>query len=108
MSAKNSSKAADVREETTVKPTAPSAKAVPDKKGNLVYMGPTIVGIVRHATVFKAGDLPEKAKECVAEFPAMGRLFVEIDRLPDAARELKKKQSALSALYLQTMEKFRR
>lgn len=72
----------------------------------LMYLGPTIAGAVRHSTVFKDGILCQKARECIAELPMMERLFVEINNLPYAVRELKEKQSALSAVYEQVMQKF--
>lgn len=76
------------------------------KKGDLMYLGPTIIGAARHGTVFKSGVLPKKAQECIAEHPQMSRLFVELDKTPDASRELRKKQSALGAIYDQTAEHF--
>lgn len=78
----------------------------PEKKGDLAYLGPTITGAARHGTVFKNGILPEKAQECIAELPQMFRLFVGVDKMPEAIRELKKKQSTLRAVYDQTVAHF--
>ncbi len=71
----------------------------PEKSGNRMYLGPTITGAVRYGTVFKGGVLPKRAQECVAELPVMERLFVETNRMPEAVKELGKKQSALGAVY---------
>lgn len=76
------------------------------KKGDLMYLGPTITGAARRGTVFKDGVLPKKAQECIAELPQMNRLFVEVDKMPEAVRELRKKQSALRAIYNQVAQKF--
>lgn len=77
------------------------------KQGNVMYIGPTIVGIVRHSTVFKDGVLPEKVKGCVAELPMMEKLFVSIEEVPTALKELKKKQSVLATIYDKTLNKFK-
>lgn len=91
------------------KNSAEPASAVDQKKkGDLMYLGPTIIGAARRGTVFKDGVLPKKAQECIAEFPMMERLFVEVDNAPEAARELRKKQSALGAVYGQVAQKFTR
>ena len=76
------------------------------RQANLMYLGPTIVGVIRHSTIFKGGVLPEKAKECVDQFPMMRKLFVPIEELPRAVKELRKEQSALGTIYSQTAKKF--
>ena len=87
----------------TTKASAPEKK----KQSNLMYLGPTITGVVRHSTIFKDGILPQKVKECVEELPMMEKLFVAIDDIPKAVKELKKEQSALGAIYTQTANKFK-
>lgn len=79
-----------------------------EKKGDLVYLGPSIQGTIRRFTVFKDGVLTKKTQECVEEFPVMKRLFVEVCKMPEAVKELNKKQSALEAVYEQTAQKFTR
>lgn len=85
-----------------------AATPVADKKEkrNLMYLGPTIVGVARHGTVFKGGILPAGAQECIAKFPPMSRLFVRLDEMPRAARQLKEKQGTLWAVYAQVEQKF--
>ena len=77
------------------------------KQGNLMYLGPTIVGVIRHSTIYKNGVLPDKVNECVEQFPIMKKLFVSMEELPGAVKELKKEQSALGTIYSQTAKKFK-
>lgn len=114
MKTEKSSKAAGNAEMVTNKPvmteilTDPEEKTASAKKGSLIYMGPTIAGTVRHSTVFKDGILPERTKKCVEEMPVMEKLFVEVDRLPEAVRELHKEQSVLRVVYEQVRQRFLR
>lgn len=87
-------------------PEAAAPVARVKKKGDLMYLGPTITGVARHGTVFKDGILPEGAKKCVSELPMIERLFVELEKIPGAVKELRKKQSALGAVYEQTAKHF--
>lgn len=79
-----------------------------EKKENLVYLGPTITGVVRHSEVFEDGVLPEKAQKCVADFPMMERLFVKLSDMAEAVKELRKDKSVLSTIYTQTANKYTR
>ena len=83
----------------------PAAKMA--KQDNLMYLGPTITGVVRHSTIFKNGVLPVKVKECVDAFPVMNKLFIPMAEIPAAVKELKKEQSALGTIYSQTSKKFK-
>lgn len=94
------------KEKAAQEAAAPTKTA--KKKGDLMYLGPTITGAARRGTVFKDGILPKKAQECIAELPQMERLFVEVDKMPEAVRELRKKQSALKAVYNQVAAHFMR
>lgn len=76
------------------------------KRGNLMYLGPTINGVARHGTVFKDGVLLRRAQECIAALPAMDRLFVEAGKVPEAVKELKNKQSVLGTIYAQAEAQF--
>lgn len=76
------------------------------KQGSLMYLGPTITGVVRHSTIFKNGVLPQKLNKCVEEFPAMKRLLVSMEDISKATKELVKEQSALATIYAQTDKKF--
>lgn len=111
MSSKNKAEAkneaVEVVKAAEVKAEAPAEKKR-EKKGNLVYLGPTITGVVRHSDVFEGGVLPERTQKCVAEFPMMERLFVQINEMPEAVKELRKEQSVLSTIYKQTANKYQR
>lgn len=91
--------------ETTGKTTAKQEQTV-RKKADLMYLGPNIVGVVRHSTVFKNGNLPEKVNKYIKEFPIMEKLFVPIADMPKAVIELNKSQSVLRTVYTQVAEKF--
>lgn len=89
-----------------VKAEVPAEETRPEKKENLVYLGPTITGAVRHSDVFEGGVLPERTQKCVADFPMMERLFVKVNEMPEAVKELRKEQSVLSTIYKQTAIKY--
>ena len=76
------------------------------KQSNLMYLGPTITGVVRHSTIFKNGVLPKKLNECVEQFPAMKMLLVSMEEIPAVTKELNKEQSALGTIYAQVAKKF--
>ena len=89
----------------STKKKTPAAKKA--KQGNLMYLGPTITGVVRHSTIFKDGVLPQKVNECVEQFPAMKKLFVPMGEIPKVVKELRKEQSALGTIYSQIAKKFK-
>lgn len=74
---------------------------------NLMYLGPTITGVVRHSTVFKDGVLPQKVKECVEQLPMMKKLFVGLNEIPATVKELNKEQSTLKTICSQVSKKFK-
>lgn len=112
MSTKNSKETAinegKIAEEKALdlKSTKPEIRVDSGKKGNLVYLGPTIKGTIQSSTTFKDGILPKRVQDCLEELPLMERLFVGIDEMPKAVKELKKRQSALSVIYMQTVQRF--
>lgn len=84
-------------------------KKVPAEKeqASLMYLGPTITGVVRHSTNFKNGALPQKVRECIDQFPVMQKLFVPVTEMPAVIKELNKEQSALKTIYYQVAKKFK-
>ena len=72
----------------------------------VMYLGPTIVGVIRHSTVFKEGVLPEKVQACVKRLPMMEKLFVSIGDIPEAVKEINKNQSVLRTIYVQVTNNF--
>ena len=81
-------------------------KAPVKAQGNLMYLGPTITGVVQHSTIYKNGVLPQKVTDCVEQFPVMKKLFVPVEDIPKAMKELQKEQSVLATVYSQTAKKF--
>lgn len=66
--------------------------------GPLMYIGPTIPGLVATATVFNNG-IPEaftaKAQECIS----LSELLVPIDKVAEKTREIQKGIGATSVFY---------
>lgn len=104
MSAKKVAEAKETDEAVAVETVEKKAeqKVVQD----LMYLGPTITGVVRHSTVFKNGVLTAKSQDCVDKFPMMGKLFVPIGDMPEAVKEIRKDQSVLHTVYVQVVNKF--
>lgn len=84
-------------------------KKVVEKKtrNDLMYLGPTITGVIRYSTIFKNGVLPKKVNECVEQYPAMKKLFVAVGEIPAAVKELRKEQSVLKTIHSQVSKKFK-
>lgn len=76
------------------------------RSGNMMYIGPTINGVVRHSTVFANGKLPAHVQKRVEECPMMAQLFVKIDVLPERIKDLNKKTGRLYEIYVNVAEKF--
>ena len=73
---------------------------------NLMYLGPSLIGIIRHSTVFKDGVLPDKVKKCCDEYPPMKKLFIPLDGIAAASKELGKEQSVLGTICTQVSKRF--
>lgn len=78
------------------------------KKENLMYVGDSIIGLVRHSTVYADGVFTPAIDKCIAAFPAMARLFVKIDDIPGALKEVKEKHSPLYVINKEVTSKFTR
>ena len=76
------------------------------KKSAVMYVGPTIPNLVQNSTTFKNGMLPEALEKCVKEKPYMQKLFVAIEELPAAVKELNDNKSALSAICRKVKNEF--
>lgn len=77
-----------------------------ERQEDLIYLGPTITGAAKHATVYKNGILPTQAKDCIKKLPMMGKLFVPLGKMQGAVKELKKEGSVLHAVYSETVKMF--
>lgn len=73
------------------------------EKKTMIYLGPTILGVITENNIFK-GDLPEKIQNAVKEIPVMKSLFVPIENLISAKKELKESHSAKSICYNKMLE----
>lgn len=104
MSAKKVAEAKETDEAVVAE--AVEEKAEQKVAQDLMYLGPTITGVVRHSTVFKDGVLTAKAQDCVDKFPMMGKLFVPIGDMPEAVKEVRKDQSVLHTVYVQVANKY--
>lgn len=78
-----------------------------EKKENVTYVGPTIIGVVKNGATFKDGILPAKAQECVDKLPMMKKLFVPQSKLVGAIKELREKQSVLLTVYREVYKTFK-
>lgn len=82
---------------TATTANAESTKAVEEKK-TVVYIGPTIPGVVAANTTFNNG-LTETVKNATAETPAINTLIVPIDKLVQARVQLRQKNSVYDVCY---------
>ena len=60
---------------------------------NVMYLGPSIDGLISHSTVYTDGILPDSVTNAIAEFPLMGHLFVPLSKVPDTYRILSKRNN---------------
>ena len=77
-------------------------------KENLMYIGDTIPGVVRHSTVYADGILIPAIDKCIEAYPSMAKLFVKIDDIPDALKQVKKEYSPLYVINKEAASKFTR
>lgn len=75
-------------------PTAQPNKEVE----TLVYVGPTIVGVASHSTIFNNG-LPDNLKAAIDKEPAFNGLVIPVNRLAGALKEIETKSGATFSLY---------
>lgn len=90
--------------EEEVKASVPEAP----KKENLMYVGSTIPGIVRHSTVFADGVFTPSIDKCIEEYPPMAKLFVGIADIPDALKKVTIEHTPLYVINKEAVNKFTR
>ena len=71
------------KEEAKTEPEKPAVKA---KKENVMYIGPSITGVVMHSTTFPEGELPERVKKAIDTFRPLSSMFVPISELEEAVK----------------------
>lgn len=76
------------------------------KKTNLMYIGPEIKGLVKHAVVFDKGVLPEKVRKAIENYKPMEELFVTLDDMPKALMEIKYGTGSLAVIYKNVEKRF--
>ena len=64
----------------------------------VVYIGPTIKGKLKKDTVFATG-IPRIGKEVIEKNPAMKALFVPLDNVAEAKKQVETENSALNIMY---------
>ena len=98
----------EVKEVKEEKVEAPKEEKAEAKKPNLMYVGDTIPGVVRHATVYAEGILTPAIDRCIEECPAMLRLFVPVDDITEALKKVKEQYSPLFVINREVAIKFTR
>lgn len=73
-----------------------TVKAEPERTGNVMYIGPTIRNTIQKGTTFAGGVYPSKVNAVLDEFPAGKMLFVPVEELTEAVKNLNTKNSALA------------
>lgn len=69
-----------------------------EKKGTVVYCGPTIPGVAKQYTIYNNG-IPATLAERVKGAPEIRGLVVPLDQLPEAMKGLRGKQGHIYRLY---------
>lgn len=64
----------------------------------LIYIGPSIAGVVMTGTIFRNG-IPKELKEIINQHPNVGYLIVPIEKLPQAIKEIGNQKGAMHILY---------
>lgn len=64
----------------------------------IVYCGPTIPGVAKHFTFYRAG-LPDVLTAAQEKLPALNGLLVPLEQLPEAMRQLRKGAGPIYTLY---------
>ena len=80
-----------------VKEPAPVVQQI-EQVETLAYVGPTIVGVASHNTVFNNG-LPDALKLAIEKESAFRGLVIPIDKLASALKEIDTKSGATFSLY---------
>ena len=85
--------------ETTeeAKKPAPAVQQI-EQVETLAYVGPTIVGVASHSTIFNNG-LPDSLKLAMEKESAFRGLVIPINKLASALKEIDTKSGATFSLY---------
>lgn len=110
MSKKNDKKPAEglnIKAETTesAKPAVDSKKEEPAI--STVYLGPSILKIVKHGTIYGNGILPEQLEQLAKETPAIMKMIVPVSELNATLIAINKPESAEGRIYRAIKEKYK-
>nr|DAL67985.1 MAG TPA: hypothetical protein [Caudoviricetes sp.] len=100
------SEGVSIETDETVKPKEKNVKKV-EKVDKVIYVGPSIPGIVTCHTVFSNG-VSKKLDAFVSENPMVSNLIVPISKLVDARKQLSDQESAISICYTKIKEQIKR
>jgi hypothetical protein len=89
--------------ETAVKATT-KRTVTNTKRETVMYIGPTVRGVVINGTLFKDGKLPALVEKRTEEMPVLQSLFVPVSKLAEAQKELKDSKSAMAICYSKAVE----
>lgn len=79
-----------------------AATSLVETTKSVMYIGPTIKGVVSQNTIFNNG-LPSSLEEKKKEIPALYSLVVPIEQLAQARKELKERNSVIGTCYKQVL-----
>lgn len=82
------------------KTTQAKAAAKPE---TVVYIGPSILGVANHNTVYNNG-LPQELQDAIEKEPAFKNLLVPISQLAAAGNDIANKRGAAYTFYEKAMQ----
>ncbi len=71
----------------------------------VIYIGPTLRGIVAKGTIFKNG-FSDAVNVKIAECPSFAELFVPVSQAGAALSDIKKHRGSIFAFYIQVINHF--
>lgn len=86
--------------ETKAKTTQTKASAKPE---TVVYVGPSILGVAYHNTVYNNG-LPQELQDAIEKEPAFRNLLVPISQLSAVGNDIANKRGAAYIFYEKALQ----
>ena len=88
-----------LNEEEVIAPVFEKKQKIEKKqKKTVIYIGPTIVGVVTQNSIFNNG-IPYELEETMKEIPVVEKLIIPVESLATASQQLNKKQGILYTCY---------
>ncbi|SHM81793.1 hypothetical protein SAMN02746066_03407 [Anaerosporobacter mobilis DSM 15930] len=85
-------------ESKTLEESTSNEKVSKKQPKQVVYVGPTIPGVIKTNTIFNNG-IDERVAERIMIQPELGGLLIDINNLSDAQRQIALKKGAYYSLY---------